>query len=105
MTGRKIVPTVLEQAISDLAKALALEEQSYGHYERGRYAFTIEHLFKLSSILGRSVAHFLGIDNGLSRDEDELLTLYKNLPTDRARRLAIRSLRAHADLEREEHES
>lgn len=65
---------------ADIAKALGLEYQSYAHYERGRYAFTVEQLFQLSRILNRSVEYFLGLDTGLKPDEDELLAIYRSLP-------------------------
>lgn len=61
----------------DLAKALSMEYQSYSHYERGRFAFTVEMLFHLSRILDRSVQYFLGIDCGLAPDEDSLLVAYR----------------------------
>lgn len=62
----------------EVARLIHLEEQSYGHYERGRYAFTIDQLLKLSPILGRSVSWFLGIDAGLTEEEDQLIILWKN---------------------------
>lgn len=62
----------------DLADALVLDLNSYGHYERGRYAFTIDQLFILSRVLNRSVPWLLGLDTGLTEAEDELLTCFRN---------------------------
>jgi len=68
-----------------IGEHLGLSEVGYGHYDRARQPFSIDQLFKLSSILGRSVQHFLGIDNGLTPDEDELLARYRALPPAQAR--------------------
>lgn len=65
----------------DLARALSLDPNSYGHYERGRYAFTVEQLFTLAPVLGRSVEWLLGLDTGLSEEEDRLLSLYRTAPS------------------------
>lgn len=62
-----------------VADALGLTRSAYGHYERGRSPWTAEMLFQLERILGVSVAYFLGLDIGLSEDEDELLTRYRAL--------------------------
>jgi transcriptional regulator with XRE-family HTH domain len=63
-----------------LADALSLDLNSYGHYERGRYAFTVDQLFVLSHVLHRSVPWLLGLETDLSEDEDRLLTLYRSAP-------------------------
>lgn len=60
-----------------VGEQLGLSEVGYGHYERGARPFGVEHLFRLSRVLGRSVEHFLGLDTGLTEEEDELLTLYQ----------------------------
>lgn len=86
----------------ELADALGLSKQGYNPYEQGKGTFTIEQLFKLARILGRSVEYFLGLDNGLTTEQDELLTLYENLPNDQARRWALEALRAQARLERKQ---
>jgi len=95
---RKVIVSNLEAAIirrvteareeahlthKEIGKVLSLSETGYGHYERFRQPFTIEQLFQLSRILGRSVEYFLGLDNGLTPEEDRLLTLYRSASTDR----------------------
>ena len=65
-----------------VGEALSLSESGYGHYERGRQPFTIDQLFQLSRILGRSVEYLLGLDTGLTPDEDELLTAYRAIASD-----------------------
>lgn len=64
----------------EVARGLSLTAVGYGHYERGRTPFTIEQVFALSRILGRSVPWLLGIDNGLTDLEDEVLTLFRAVP-------------------------
>jgi transcriptional regulator with XRE-family HTH domain len=74
--------TRLEREIrrEDTAQALGLSYHGYAHYERGVYAFTIDQLFTLSRVLGRSVEHFLGLETGLTDLEDELLALFRTVP-------------------------
>lgn len=69
----------------DIGKALGLTQVGYSHYEAFRVPFTVEQVFKLSRVLGRSVEHFLGLENGLTAEEDELLTRYRALPANLAR--------------------
>lgn len=78
------------------ALALGIEEQSYGNYERRRSAFAVDQLFALSRLLGRPVEYFLGLDTGLSDKEGELLTVYRNLPSDTLRDTALGMLRVLA---------
>lgn len=88
------MPTKLEEQITErviaarkdaglerknLAEALVIDVNSYGHYERGRYAFTVDQLFTLSRVLGRSVEWFLGLETELTDREDHLLTIYRGL--------------------------
>ncbi len=63
----------------DLAEALSLDQNSYGHYERGRYAFTVDQLFTLSRTLNRPVEWFLGLETGLSEDEEELVFHWRRI--------------------------
>ena len=80
----------------DVADRLGLEEGSYGHYERERYAFTVDQLFSLSRILGRSVAWLIGLDTGLTEQEDALLTAYRSLP-EAERGPLLRIVRAYTE--------
>jgi transcriptional regulator with XRE-family HTH domain len=73
----------------EVADALGLEEQSYGHYERGRYAFTVEQLLLLSRTLNKPVTWFLGIKTDLAEDEEELLHAYRAISDDRIKALLL----------------
>jgi transcriptional regulator with XRE-family HTH domain len=81
---------------SEVAKGLSLEYQSYSHYERGRFPFSIEHVFQLARILGRPVEYFLGLDTGLSADEGELLARYRGVGGAEARAMLLRLVRSMA---------
>jgi transcriptional regulator with XRE-family HTH domain len=72
----------------EVADRLNLEEQSYGHYERGRFAFTVEMLFQLSKILGKPIEWLLGLPTEMTPDEQEMLALYRELHPD-ARRMFL----------------
>ena len=61
----------------DMGRKLGLTKAGYGHYERGRQPFTLEMIFKLAGIFGQSVEYFLGLDTGLTADEDRILALYR----------------------------
>ncbi len=71
----------------DLGRRLGLSKGGYGQYERGLHPFTADQLFQLASILDRSVQYFLGLDNGLTPDEDRMLSLYR-----RARAMGLEDL-------------
>lgn len=73
----------------EVADALGLEEQSYGHYERGRYAFTVEQLLLLSRTLNKPVTWFLGIKTDFAEDEEELLHAYRAISDDRIKALLL----------------
>jgi transcriptional regulator with XRE-family HTH domain len=65
----------------DLGRRLGLSKGGYGQYERGLHPFTAEQLFQLAAILDRSVSYFLGLETGLSPEEDRLLLLYRRART------------------------
>lgn len=77
-----------------VADALSLDANSYGHYERGRSAFTVEQLFVLSKVLSKPVAWFLGLESKLREDEQELLYLYNEL-AEEDQRLMLDDMRLH----------
>ena len=84
-----------------MAGALGLSLSGYGHYDRGRQPFTIEQIFQLSRILGRSVEWLLGLETELGEDEDQLLTAYKSIESDTLRSLALQSVRNAAEADHE----
>jgi transcriptional regulator with XRE-family HTH domain len=77
----------------EVGDALSLGEQSYGHYERGRYAFTVDQIFALSRVLGRSVEWLLGLDTSHSAEEDELLTRFRRIRSQAIREVVLKSVR------------
>ncbi len=82
---------------AEVAAALSLTENSYGHYERGRSPFSVELLFELSRILGCPVGHFLNLDTELNEDEEQLLHLYRQIKGDRLKEMAIELVRKLAE--------
>jgi transcriptional regulator with XRE-family HTH domain len=112
---RKRVPTKLEDQITkrviaarqrggldrkDVADALNMGLNSYGHYERGRYAFTVDQLFTLSRVLGVRVEWLLGLESDLAEDEERLLGAYRSMGEER-RRLTLEYVEFMARAERE----
>lgn len=61
----------------ETGRAIGLSVVGYGHYDRGRQPFTVEMLFELSPVLNHSVEWFLGLDTGLTEEEDELLACFR----------------------------
>ncbi|NLF01162.1 MAG: helix-turn-helix transcriptional regulator [Anaerolineales bacterium] len=63
---------------ADVGGALGLSNVGYGAFERGRTEIGLDYLMALPSILGHSVAWFLGLPESLGDDEDEWLQLYRS---------------------------
>lgn len=87
---------------SDMAEILKMERPSYTQIEVGRNMLTVENLVRLSDELGISVGYFLGrgTDN-LSSDEVELIELYRSLPDNDARGIALKLVRGWRDQARQ----
>jgi transcriptional regulator with XRE-family HTH domain len=81
----------------DIGRRLGLTKGGYGQYERGLHPFTAEQLFQLAAILDRSVPYFLGLDTGLTPDEDRLLTLFRRARTMGLDDLCLRMAEAIVD--------
>lgn len=87
---------------SDMAEILKIERPSYTQIEIGRNMLTVEHLVKLSDELGISVGYFLGRGTeNLSSDEVELIELYRSLPDNNARGIALKLMRGWRDQARQ----
>src|SRR5512136_472668 len=86
----------------NVAKALGIEEQSYGHYERGRFAFTIEQLLILSRVLRRPVTWFLGISSDLSNEEERLVHLWRMTSNKDIRHIVLDMLDKAAEISNEQ---
>lgn len=78
----------------EMGEKLNLTETGYGHYERGRQEFSLEQMFRVSRILNRSVEYFLGLETGRSAEEDQVITLYRQLAAAGMGRFAVRTLAA-----------
>src|SRR5512142_816129 len=78
----------------ELGQKLGLSGSGYSPYENFRYAFSVDQLFELSRILKRSVEYFLGIETGLTADEDELLATYRSVPFAEGRQMILRLVKA-----------
>ncbi|MCU0646232.1 MAG: helix-turn-helix transcriptional regulator [bacterium] len=64
----------------EVGDKIGLSEAGFGHYERARQTFTVQQLFELERVLGRSVAWFLGIPtrpDELTHDEQYALSIYR----------------------------
>ena len=74
---------------AEVAKHLGLSQAGYGHYDRGTQPFTIEQVFRLAPLLGRSVAWILGLPSTLTEEEDRLLALFRSITDDKIRRFVL----------------
>lgn len=80
---------------ADVADQLRLSRDAISKIENGRSVITLKHLEALPQILYKPISYFLGLDSNLSFDEEELLTLYRSLPsTGPTRRFARAQLQA-----------
>jgi transcriptional regulator with XRE-family HTH domain len=82
-----------------LGDALGLSKAGYGHYERGAVAFGVRQLFQLSDLLHRSVAWFLGLETGLTEEEDRLLALFRQIKSPFFREKAIEAVSLHVEMD------
>ena len=95
----KRIRTLREEAglsQEELGSKLALSKVGYGHYERGTHAFSAWQIVRLSRILNRSVPYLLGMDTGLTPDEDQLLQLYRRGREKGTGDIILRTVRALA---------
>jgi transcriptional regulator with XRE-family HTH domain len=84
-----------------LGDALGLSKPGYGHYERGAVAFGVRHLFQLADVLHRSVAWFLGLETGLTEEEDHLLSIFREIESPFFREKAIEAVSLHVQMDRQ----
>lgn len=80
----------------EVAAQLGLTDAGYGHYERGRQSFSVEMLTRLAHVLGRPLEHFLGLEMGLTREEEQLVAAFRELETEQQRTLALDMVRLAA---------
>ena len=62
---------------TEFAGRLGLSKQAYNPYEKGDTPFTVQQLFRAADVLNLPITHFLGVDTGLSIEEEQLLELYR----------------------------
>ncbi len=80
----------------EVAAQLNLTPAGYGHYERGRQPFSIEMLTRLARVLDRPLEHFLGLQMGLTLEEEQLVAAFRELETEQQRTLALDMVRLAA---------
>lgn len=73
----KAARNAAELSQEELGRKIGLTKVGYGEYEREHRLFDTEQLAQLSRVLGRPIAYFLGLDTGLTEDEDRVLALYR----------------------------
>jgi transcriptional regulator with XRE-family HTH domain len=66
---------------AELADSLGVTRALITSLENGRSTLILKHLEVLPKILHRPISYFLGLDTNLTADEEELLALYRSLPT------------------------
>lgn len=86
----------------DVAKALGMEDQSYGHYERARSAFTVEQLLILSRVLRRPLTWLVGLPTELTEEEEQLVHLWRTVENPVVRRLIVKQLQDSVAIERDQ---
>ena len=84
----------------EIASLLGLSKQGYNPYEQGRRVFTIEQLVHFSMVLRRPVAYFLGIDEGLDAEAEELLYHYRRIQDPILREAARDAVRREAEIDK-----
>ena len=81
----------------EVGRALGLSYAAYGNFERGRNRIGLQHLLRLSRILGKPLSFLLAIDTPLEPDEEQVLRYYRNLPNDQWENLVLLALRNFAE--------
>lgn len=83
----------------ELAMRLGMGQTTISNLENGVTQLEVLDLLAMTPHLGRSVEHFLGLDNGLTEDEDAILTLYRQIDNAAIRAEALVYLRRLLGLE------
>lgn len=91
-------PKLTQEEVGD---KLGLSQVGYSHYEAFRVPFTVEQLFKLSPILGRSVQYLLGLERDFTDEEDELLTWFEQIETPEFRQRVLNAVKDQAEGDRQ----
>jgi transcriptional regulator with XRE-family HTH domain len=81
---------------TDLAAKLGLSKQGYQAYERYQVHFTVAQIFTIARIVGRPVEYFLGLDTGLTPDEERALSYYRAAREEGRGEITLRTLAALA---------
>lgn len=81
----------------DLAEKIGMSKQRYWHYEQRKVAFSVEDIFRLSRVLGRSVQWLLDLESPPA-DEDRMLAAFRRIVPPNLRELAISQVRTIADM-------
>jgi transcriptional regulator with XRE-family HTH domain len=81
---------------TDLAEKLGLSKQGYNPYERFQVCFTVAQIFTVARVVGRPVEYFLGLDTGLTSDEERALSYYRAAREEGRGEITLRTLAALA---------
>lgn len=79
----------------DAGKVVGLSAVGYGHYEREHQAFSVEQVFRLAEFLHQSPSYFFGVNDSLTPEEDEAVSLLRGMD-EGSREMALESLRVLA---------
>jgi transcriptional regulator with XRE-family HTH domain len=83
---------------AELGDALNISGNAVTKIENGRSTLTLQNLEQLPKILNRPIEYFLGLDTGMTADEEQLLAAYRRLPkTGPARASALAVVQALVD--------
>lgn len=64
----------------ELSDYLGITRDAVSKIENGRSTLTLQHLEQLPKILNRPIEYFLGLDTGLTSEEEYILGLFRALP-------------------------
>lgn len=82
---------------ADLGRALSLQQSSVSDIEKGVTKVGVFDLLRIAEALGRHPAYFVPeVAGPAATDEEELLALYRSLPTTEAQRALLGSVRVFA---------
>jgi transcriptional regulator with XRE-family HTH domain len=78
----------------ELGQKIGLSKQGYQAYERYQVAFTVAQIVTIARVVGRSVEYFMGLDTGLTPDEEQALSYYRAAREEGRGDITLRTLAA-----------
>ena len=77
----------------EFAEIIGVSKQAYTPYEQYETEYTLEQIFIISRYFKKPVTWILGISTNLTKDEDELLYLYRSISEEALRIAALGSVK------------